>query len=210
MQLFFNMDFRIKIAGILASVYLVFRRFGLLIIYPYKTMRKIANEQDLGQSVVILSMILVYFFIADKFRINKYSPFILFVLTIFNVLVTTFYLFFLSKLKKINKVRLVSFIITIIYTLLPTLIWFTFNTFLYLILPPPRNLTLLGKAFSIFYIGISIALLLWKIILDYLAVRFLTGFSFYRVLYIIILYVTIALPYSLLLYSLGLFRIPFI
>lgn len=204
------MGFRKIIAGSLASTYLVIYRFGLLIFYPYQTMRKIAKEHDLGQTVVILGMVYIYFSFADQLRSTKYSPLVLFLITIINVMVTTVYLYILAKTNQNNKVKATSFFITVVYTLLPTLIWFLFNTFLYMFLPPPRNFTILGKAFSIFYISISIALLFWKIILDYLAVRFLTGFSFYRVVYIIILYVTVALPYSLFLYLFGVFRIPFI
>jgi hypothetical protein len=81
---------------------------------------------------------------------------------------------------------------------------------LYILFPPPRFPTLLGKGFSIFFIAFSISLLIWKFILFYLALRFSTKLSFFRLIYLIFLYLTWFVPYSFLLYYFKIFRVPFI
>jgi hypothetical protein len=96
------------------------------------------------------------------------------------------------------------------YSLFPTLIWFTTNSVLYRFLPPPRTISILGKAFSVLFLSFSISLLVWKLILVYLAIRFSSKLNFYNIVYIILLYLCIFIPYSLLLYHLKIFRIPFI
>jgi hypothetical protein len=69
---------------------------------------------------------------------------------------------------------------------------------------------LLGKAFSILYISFSVGMLLWKIILQYLAIRFSTKLDFYRIMFGFLFYLVMMIPYSLFLYSVKFFRIPFL
>jgi hypothetical protein len=51
---------------------------------------------------------------------------------------------------------------------------------------------------------------MWKIIVTYLAIRFATGFRFFRITYSLILYLAAVIPYALFLYSQRIFRIPFL
>ncbi len=174
-------------------------------------MRSISEEEDYMQIFIIFTVIGVYFFLANRFREYDYEPGILWILTFFHFFTTLFF-FYLSAVlfQKKNPFTFNSFLFTFAYTLIPTLIWFSINSVLYAVLPPPRTLSLLGKGFSIVFICFSLTVLSWKIILEYLAIRFSTKFSFYPILYAFLLYLVIIIPYSLFLYSLGFFRIPFL
>jgi hypothetical protein len=131
-------------------------------------------------------------------------------MTFFHVSAGIFFFFFFSSVIHKKTVSLTSFVLTFSYTLIPTLFWFVVNSFLYALLPPPRTISLMGKAFSVVYISFSVGMLLWKIILQYLAVRFATKLDFYRILYAFILYLVMMIPYALFLYSVKFFRIPFL
>lgn len=205
------MDFSRIISSLLASIFMVFYRIFWLIISPYKTMRSISEEEDYMQIFIIFLLIGVYFVLANRFREYNYEPGILWILTFFHFFATLFF-FYLSAsfFQKKNTFTFNSFLFTFAYALIPTLIWFSINSVLYAVLPPPRTLSLLGKGFSVFYICFSIAVLAWKIILEYLAIRFSTKFSFYPILYAFLIFLVMIIPYSLFMYSLKFFRIPFL
>ncbi|PIZ64999.1 hypothetical protein COY14_03295 [Candidatus Roizmanbacteria bacterium CG_4_10_14_0_2_um_filter_36_9] len=205
------MDFKDLIFSLFASSVLFIRRSIFLVIAPYKTMRKVARDEDSIQPVLIMGLILVYFFFASSLRSHVYHPIILFEVTLINLALTILFfailrLVFLSE----KKVNLRPFLILFTYTLIPTLIWFLVNSFLFRLLPPPRTFSLLGRGFSLIYLSFSIAILFWKIIITYLAIRYSTTFTFFRIIYSSLLYLLIVIPYSVLLYSFGLFRIPFL
>lgn len=203
------MDFKQKISELLASSIIVLQRFVLLIFTPYKTMRKISQEKDYTQLIIIIFFVFLYFQIANKAKqlfLPSIMPPLVFAIHFY---LTILFFYGVSKLYN-STVKIREFIFTLTYTLLPTLIWFTSNSILYRFLPPPRSISLLGKTFSIFFISYSVSLLCWKLILFYLAIRFASKLNFFKILYMIILYVCIFIPYSLFLYNVGIFRIPFI
>ncbi len=174
-------------------------------------MRRIAEETDYMQIFVIFGIILVYFVSADKFREYNYEPGILFLLTFFHYAATVFFFYMAATImQKGREFTFQSFLFTFAYALIPTIIWFTVTSWLYAIIPPPRTLSMLGKSFSIVYISFSIAILAWKMILQYLAIRFSTKFSFYSIVYSILIYLVIVIPYAIFMYSLRFFRIPFL
>ncbi len=172
-------------------------------------MRKISQERDYWQVGVILFIVFVYFKFVYFLRTDSYPATFIFLVFLFNLCLTIFFFYGLGRLSTKN-VQLSSFIFTFSYSLLPTLIWFISNSILYKLIPPPRTFSTLGKAFSTFFIAYSVSLLLWKMILFYLSIRFSAKLNFYRTIYLIILYLCIFLPYSLLLYHFKIFRIPFI
>ncbi|MFA9288997.1 MAG: hypothetical protein ACEQSA_03910 [Weeksellaceae bacterium] len=205
------MDFKQRIFEVIAALIIVVRRFLLLILVPYKTMRRICNETDMMQVYIIFTSIFVYFHAANRFREYEYEPIILFLMTVVHFVITVLFFFMMSGfLQKKQPVEIKPLVSTLAYTLLPTIIWFSTSSILYALLPPPRNINLLGMAFSMLYISFSITLLIWKIILLYLALRFSTQLAFYRIIYMIMLYLLLAIPYSLVLYAFDYFRIPFI
>ncbi len=203
------MDFKNLIADISASLIIFLRRVIFLIFSPYKTLRNISFEDDHFQLIIIFGLIFIYFQLANKIKKFILPPSIIFLFFLLSFLLTTLFFYFLSLMSQ-KKIQLKSFFFTLSYSLIPTLIWFTSNSLFYLLIPPPRRITPTGKAFSIFFITFSISLLFWKIILSYLAIRFSSKLNFYRVVYLIILYLCVFFPYSIVVYHFKIFRIPFI
>ena len=203
------MDFKYSISNIFASVLIVCRNFIFLILAPYKTMRTISQEKDTAQLVMIFLLVLWYFLLGYRSKPLNYPAIVSYGLFVCNFIGTVWFFYILTRLLfKAGNWR--SLVFTLSYTLLPTLIWFGTNSVLYILLPPPRTLSFLGRAFSIFFVSFSLSLLVWKTILVYLALRFSTGQSFVKIMYLLSLYVCIFLPYTILLYYLKLFRVPFI
>lgn len=172
-------------------------------------MRKISSEKDYSQIIIIYLFVFTYFQLANKAKQLFLPSFLSPIIFLFNFSVTILFFYSISKFMK-NSANLRAFFFTWSYSLFPTLIWFTTNSLLYRFLPPPRTISLLGKAFSVFFISFSISLLVWKLILVYLAIRFSSKLTFFNIVYTIILYLCLFIPYSLLLYNFQIFRIPFI
>ena len=208
------MDFKTFLVNCLTALVIVVKRFFLLIFYPYKTMRKISLEKDYYQLLIITGLIFLYFKFIYFLRDVTYPATIIFFFFIFNFLLSVTFFYLLNKFISFNKndknATFSSFVFTFSYSLFPTLIWFLSTSVLYIIIPPPRNFSLLGKAFSIFFVAFSLSLLIWKLILEYLAVRFSTKQNFLRIFYMTILYLIWFLPYSVFLYNFHFFRVPFI
>jgi hypothetical protein len=173
-------------------------------------MRKIAQEKDWWQVIIICGLVYLYFIFANIVRKKTLHPliissssfisFVLFLLTFF--LTVVFFSLFGRQIK--------SLIFSLAYSLLPTLIWFFTTSFLYFVLPPPRTYSILGQSFSLVFIIFSLILLFWKVVLFYLSLRFSLKLNFYQILYTTILFSIWFWPYSVVLYKLKMFRIPFI
>ena len=172
-------------------------------------MRKIAQEKDYWQLAVIISFVLIYFEIANKIRRFNYSTLLIFIVFLSFFISTVFFFYLLGKVYN-KKEELKSFFITFSYSLLPTLVWFITNSIIYYVLPPPRTMSLQGKGFSILFFAFSLSLFVWKIILVYLSVRFSAKLSFYKIIFLMILYLCLFFPISIFLYQLKVFRVPFI
>lgn len=187
-------------SSFIASFLLVLNRFLGLIFTPYQTMRKISIDRDFGQLGIILFFVFLYFYATSPFR---YGVFLL------NFTLTVLYFYIMGRLSR-KDIRFDTALMLFGYTLFPTLIWFVTNAVLYMVLPPPRTLSLLGTSFSIVFIAFSISLLLWKIILLYLAARFTIRQGFYQVMYTIVLYGACVTAVAYVAYGLGWAKVPFI
>ena len=206
------MDFKKILVNFLASFFVLLKRFILLIISPYKTMRKISYEKDYYQPIIIISLVFIYFKFIYYLRDKIYPATLIYFLFIINVLLTVIFFYLLSKLFSNNKKEITfsSFVFTFSYSLFPTIIWFLSTSILFIFLPPPRTFSILGKGFSIFFVAYSLSLLIWKLILEYLAIRFSSKQNFFGIFYLVVLYLIWFIPYSIFLYNFKLFRIPFI
>lgn len=175
-------------------------------------MRKINEEEDRYQPAIIIGIIFIYFKFIYYLRDKIYPATFVFLIFILNFFLTVCFYYLLSKIFNKNKkeIKLSSFIFTYIYSLMPTLIWFLSTSILYIFLPPPRTFSLMGKGFSILFIAYSMSLLVWKFILVYLSLRFSSKLNFYKIIFMMILFLIWFIPYSVLLYQFRLFRIPFI
>jgi hypothetical protein len=192
-----------------SSLILIFKRFFLLIFFPYKTMRKISLEKDLFQPIIIFMMVFGYFQLSSGFRRTAYSSSATFFVFLSYFLVSAFFFYLLGKFFE-KKTDFFSYLITFSYSLFPTLVWFMANFIFYILVPPPRTVSFLGKGFSIFFTAFSLSLLLWKLILFYLSIRFSSKAQFYRIVYFIFLFFCWFIPLSVGLYQIKMFRIPFI
>jgi hypothetical protein len=206
------------IASFLASIILVFRNTYRLIQDPYKTMREIAKERDVVQILLIFSVCCCYFLYAATVRHGSIDPVIITSSAIISSIsfITTFALFivFIYLIGKKYGVKHEDVVPRAVhlatYSLLPTLTWFWLTSTLFVLVPPPRHATPLGILFSIFFIIYSLTFLDLRIMMLYVTIRFSLRTSFQQTVKIMFIYFALFFPYSLILYKLGLFRVPFI
>lgn len=184
---------------------------------PYVTYRKLADEKtDSWQTVYIFILVIGYFAFASLIRAGLKNPFLL--TFKFNSLflggLTGFFfiILLLAVFGRIigSQIRLKTVFTLWSFSLLPTIVWFFATSILYVVFPPPRTLTVLGKAYSLLYIAFSLALLFWKLILYYLTLRFGLRLVLAKIMLVSLLVIPSLISYSLLMYRLGIFRIPFI
>lgn len=192
------------VSDVVSFILFIRRSIGLLFT-PYVTMRKISIESTWKESFWVFILIVIYFLITNT--IHFWVNGLLGASTLFVMSVL-----FLSILPAsgVFRERLNRMFVTWSYTLLPTLIWFYSTSLFFFVIPPPRTTSLLGKSFSVIYIALSISLLCWKFILVYLSIRFSLRIHLYRVIYYIVLYLTLSVPLWLFLYNSGISRIPFV
>jgi hypothetical protein len=184
---------------------------------PYITYRKLAEDKTDGlQTIYIMFMVLSYFTFASLLKTGIRNPYLL--TFKFNSLTLAFISGFLlsvavfilmGKLMR-GETKMKQVFVLWSYSLLPTVIWFFATSILYIIFPPPRTFSILGKISSIVFISFSIGLLFWKVILYYLTLRFGLRFDLKRIFYTTAIFFPVISLYSLITYKMGIFRIPFI
>lgn len=184
---------------------------------PYITYRKLASEKiDLRQTVFIPMFVILYFVFVSTLRSGIRNPYLLTVK--FNLLVLASIFGFLIMLglfyigsSLVGGKRDLRKIYTLwIFSLIPTLIWFFATSILFLFLPPPRTMSVFGKLYSVVFISFSTSVLLWKVILYYLTLRFSLRVDLWKIIQISAVVAPFIFIYSLLMYRMGIFRIPFI
>lgn len=200
------------VINFLTALILIFRNFFFLFFYPYKTIRKISFEGDFYQVFLIFFGVFAYFKLAYFLKDDPYPATLTFLVFFMNFFLTISFFWGVSQLMEKRKTLEDYFhlIYTFSYSLLPTLIWFLTISLLYIILPPPRTNSFLGISFSIFFLIFSLTLLIWKLILVFLSLRFSLRLNFYKIFFVLILYLLWFIPYSVILYQLNFFKIPFI
>lgn len=188
---------------------------------PYQTYRSIAIKPDYRHLMFVGTLILVYLVWATLVRGGlRASPFFL-TASLGKVVagVVVSYLFSLTLIHIIGRqiggrvaasVGSASIPVLWGYTLIPTLLWFIAMSLSYAILPPPRTVSLPGQVASAVFIALSIALFWWKMILYYLTLRFGLRFSLKQILLFSLIFVPILGVYSVVMYKLGIFRVPFV
>ena len=187
-----------------------------LIAQPYTTMRRLSIEGDSVDGFGMWCAVFIGFVFIALLRSRSLHPFLLTynfgLLTtgvVFTALLTVLGIYVIGKLVG-GQGELRTIVVTWSMTLLPTLIWFIAASFSYLVLPPPRNLTILGKLFSLVFIAGSVALFFWKGMLYYLTLRFGMRLSMSKILIVSAIIFPLGVLYSIVMYKVGIFRIPFI
>lgn len=187
-----------------------------LVSRPYATYRAIVKRSDSTEGIFIGLFLMMYFALASLVKTAAFRPFLLtkhFVVLTGATLGT--YIFMVAILYSLSRLlrgegRLKSIAIAWGYTLLPTLIWFLITSVMYLVLPPPRTLRLQGVLYSLLYLVFSCALFFWKVTLGYLTLRFSMRLDLWRIVVVAFVVIPLVGLYSVLMYKLGIFRIPFI
>lgn len=183
---------------------------------PYETYRRITARANLVELLFLTLVVALYFAASALIKTASFRPFLLtrellalsfgagggFVLTL-----AVF--FFVGRLMG-GVGRLTTLAVLWGYTLLPTVFWFLATSVLYLILPPPRTQSVAGIAFSVVYLVFSSMLLAWKVTLGYLTLRFGMKLDLVRIVGVVLVGAAAWGLYSLLMYRLGIFRIPFL
>ena len=186
-----------------------------IITRPYETYRHIVEHGSTWELVYIGVLCALYFFVAALLRTSLYAPFLLTrqFFTVFGVTGLTFLFIvgiYWASGRMFRHVSIKGILMGWGYSLVPTLLWFWMTSILYVIVPPPRTTSVLGVAFSIVYLLLSATLLFWKITLSYLALRFGLRLDLMKILLINLIILPLIGLYSIEMYRLGIFRVPFI
>lgn len=201
---------------LLVGVFTFLRRLVGIISRPYETYRSIIGKNSLWELVPLVVSIGAYLAGSSLVKTAAFRPFVLtrhFVKTSGAVMVTFFFvtavLWGVGRLGG-GKGKYPSFAVGWAYTLVPTLLWFLLTSLLYLILPPPRTTQWTGMSLSIVFLTLSAVLLFWKIMLGYLALRFGLSMDMKKILLTVLVAGPIIGLYSVGMYKLGIFRVPFL
>lgn len=210
------MDFKDVLLCFTKLSILFLKDFWGIVNTPYKTYRSLTLRKELGETFYIFLGIFFYFAWATLLRTKSLNPlFLTFNFTkllaaaIFTFLLIILVIYFLGKVVG-GKGTLKSVFITWAFSLIPTLFWFFTTSLFYIILPPPRTTRFLGVLFSLFYIAFSVSLFFWKGLLYFLTLRFSLKLDLSRIIFISAILLPLGILYSVLMYRLGIFRIPFI
>ncbi|MBI4066970.1 hypothetical protein HY407_01200 [Candidatus Gottesmanbacteria bacterium] len=192
------------------------RNLATLINSPYIAFRKLSKGEEVYQSIFIFLLAFIYFSFASAIRKGIRNPYLLTLelnrLIFFAALGFLFSILLLYKLGKLfgGSANLKGIFLSWSYSLIPTIIWFFVTSISYLLLPPPRTLSAPGQVFSLIFIAFSLALLFWKLVMYYLTLRFSLKLDLVKIMGISLIVAPLFGLYGLLMYRIGVFRIPFI
>jgi len=187
-----------------------------LFIAPYETSRRIACKGKAFELLFIGLMLVGYFGLASLVKIAAFRPFLLsqqfFILfsgALCNIFVSVATLWIAGRLIGVQA-RILPICVSWAYTLVPTTAWFLMTSVLYVLFPPPRTTSVAGLAFSAVFIIVSATLLWWKIMLSHLAIRFVFRIPLATILVVYALFVPVLAFESIVMYRLGVFKVPFL
>lgn len=202
--------------SLIVAVYSFGRSVIGIILRPYETYRRIVDKSTLWELVPLGLVLSCYFAVASLVKTAAFRPFLLTKQFLFlwgtaciGYVLITGTLYISSRLFG-GKGMISHFFIGWAYTLIPTVSWFFMTSLLYVILPPPRTTHTAGVLFSVCYLTISSVLLFWKIILSYLTLRFAMKLDLLRILGVVAIAGPVIALFSISMYKLGVFRVPFI
>lgn len=204
-----------EIALIVAFLSFVKNVIGL-VTRPYETCRRIADHGGYGELSYVAILLAVYFAFASLVKVAAFRPFLLTRQFIVLAAATgTTYIFAVALFWTAGKLvgaqgKFKGLAVSWGYSLLATLTWFLATSLLYVILPPPRTTSTAGVAFSILFLIFSVTLFFWKATIAYLTLRFGLRLNLGKILIVLAVTLPILGFYSVGMYRLGIFRIPFL
>lgn len=184
---------------------------------PYVTVRSLSVKQvEFTHTLFVIGLTVFYFTFASLIRTGLRNPFLLTMR--FNSLMTgaligylgmVFLLAIGAKVMK-GQAKVSTLVVLWSYTLLPTFIWFFTTSLLYILIPPPRTLSLAGKVYSSVYVVFSMTVLFWKMVLYYFTLRFGLRLDLLRIAVFTLIAAPFVAIYSIAMYRWGIFRIPYL
>lgn len=187
-----------------------------IVVKPYETYRNIVNHGSQYELAYLVLMISGYFALASLVKTATFRPYLLskkFVLlsgsSAVGVIVVVMFLWTIGRLFG-GRGGFGRFLLAWGYTLVPTVMWFLATSILYVILPPPRTSSVEGVVFSLLYLVFSVTLLFWKSTLVYLVFRFGLRMDFESIVKTSIIAIPCLGLYSVIMYRLGIYKIPFL
>lgn len=187
-----------------------------LVLRPYETMRRIVDRGSLYELPFIALLLAVYFALASLVKTAAFRPYLLtrqFVhlggATAITFMLVITLLWVVGRLVG-GRGSKRGVVLAWAYTLLPTTAWFFITSLLYVIIPPPRTTSPQGVAFSLLYLVFSATLLYWKLSLGYLTLRFGLKLDLPRIVVVLAIVVPLMGLYSIGMYMLGIFKVPFL
>jgi len=200
---------------IIKSVILFLQNSWGIITKPYRTYRRLSRGKHLEQILPLTGLVIFCFWFINLIHYGL-RPFLVAVSwaktsfwagAAFSGAILSMYT--AARFLK-GKGGIKNLLLPWAYSLLPTLAWFFLVAASYALLPPPRSPSFAGKTFSFLFIVFSLTLLSWKIVLYYLTLRFGMKLDLIRIIFVSLIIFPIGALYSLIMYKLKIFRIPFI
>lgn len=187
-----------------------------IIIRPYETYRRIVERGSIWELFYIGFLLVCYFAVASLVKTAAFRPFLL--TRQFVVLAAAAGATYMAVIGMIwiigrklkGKGTLAGIAVAWGYTLVPTLVWFLTTSLLYVFLPPPRTTSFAGVLFSGLYLVFSATLFFWKLTLGYLTLRFGMKLDLAKILVVAAISVPLLAAYSVVMYRMGIFRVPFL
>jgi hypothetical protein len=187
-----------------------------LIVRPYETYRDISERSGYRELFIIGLFVSLYFFVASIVKIATFAPYVLtkWWILLLSATGSTFclsvLLFWYVGRVFGSKGELKCVTLGWAYTLVPTLAWFWMTSILFVLLPPPRTESWKGILFSVVYLVVTLVLFFWKVTLGYLTLRFGLKLDLVKIIVVCVIVLPILGVHSVLMYAIGIFRIPFI
>ena len=179
-----------------------------VVVRPYETYRHIAAKGTGGELASLGMLFILY--VAAISLIMPSRQFVTFFPSALGGYLLSLAVFWLVGTLVGGSGRFLSVALGWGYTLLPTLVWFSVTSILYVVLPPPRTQHPAGIVFSIVYLAFSTMLFAWKLTLGYLTLRFGLKLDLPRIAVVGVVAIAAWSVYSIVMYRLGVFRIPFL
>lgn len=184
---------------------------------PYATFRTIALKKPYFHLSFIALLIFLYLFLSTlaKYSLSSNPLFLTKSLLVVGLIVSFSFILITAVIFKISRLFSNSgsygtFALLWVFSLLPTLSWFLITTIFYVLVPPPRTLSLQGQIFSGLFLVFSFACFAWKGILYYLSLRIGLLLNAKQIILLSAIVVPLIIAYSYLLYKLQVFKVPFI
>lgn len=183
---------------------------------PYATYRTISQKGMFGELLYIAAAVLVYLVVASLYRAPEFRLYLLtkqFLLLAVGAAggfgLSVALLYFLGKIVS-GSGTFKSVCMCWGYSLIATICWFFVTSFLFVLFPPPRTGTIRGISFSFLYLVFSSVLFFWKTELYYLTLRFGMKLTLQKIIFVSLVFVPVICGYAILLYKLGIYRVPFL